>query len=222
MRIVLIRHGEPNYEKDCLTELGHQQAEIAAQRLLKERIDEVYCSPLGRARQTAQAYAEVSGNKDITILDFMQEIRFGREGELYDSKWNPWLGVYDLVKNGKDLQSPAWREYPVFKDTYSTIDSDKIAVETDKWLAGFGYKREGFYYRDTNKEENDKTVAIFCHGGSSTAFLAHVLNQTFPYMCSVLLHYGFTTISVLNFEKKPGSLVFPYIELLNDSRHLKD
>ena len=196
MRIVLIRHGEPNYEKDCLTELGHKQAEIAAQRLLKERIDEVYCSPLGRARQTAQAYAEVSGNKDITILDFMQEIRFGREGELYDSKWNPWLGVYNLVKNGKDLQSPAWREYPVFKDTYSTIDSDKIAVETDKWLAGFGYKREGFYYRDTNKEENDKTVAIFCHGGSSTAFLAHVLNQTFPYVfCTFALwlynNFGF-------------------------------
>ena len=222
MRIVLIRHGEPNYEKDCLTELGHKQAEIAAQRLLKERIDEVYCSPLGRARQTAQAYAEVSGNKDITILDFMQEIRFGREGELYDSKWNPWLGVYDLVKNGKDLQTPAWREYPVFKDTFSTIDSDKIAVEADKWLAGLGYQREGLYYRNTSKEDNDKTVAIFCHGGSSTAFMAHVLNQTFPYMCSVLLHYGFTTISVLNFEKTPGVLTLPIIELLNDSRHLKD
>lgn len=222
MRIILIRHGEPDYEKDCLTELGHKQAKIAAQRLLKEEIDEVYCSPLGRARQTAQAYAEASGNKDITILGFMQEIRFGREGELYDSKWNPWLGVYDLVKNGKDLQTPAWREYPVFKDTFSTIDSDKIAVEADKWLAGLGYQREGLYYRNTSKEDNDKTVAIFCHGGSSTAFMAHVLNQTFPYMCSVLLHYGFTTISVLNFEKTPGVLTLPIIELLNDSRHLKD
>ena len=49
MRIVLIRHGDPNYEKDCLTELGHKQVKVAAQRLLKEGIEEIFCSPLGRA-----------------------------------------------------------------------------------------------------------------------------------------------------------------------------
>jgi probable phosphoglycerate mutase len=52
MRIILIRHGDPNYEKDCLTELGHKQAAAAAQRLLKEGIDEIYSSPQGRAMQT--------------------------------------------------------------------------------------------------------------------------------------------------------------------------
>ena len=41
MRIVLIRHGDPNYEKDCLTELGHKQVKVAAQRLLKEGIEEI-------------------------------------------------------------------------------------------------------------------------------------------------------------------------------------
>lgn len=51
MRIVLVRHGDPNYEKDCLTELGHKQAAVAAQRLLKEGIDEIYSSPLGRAHR---------------------------------------------------------------------------------------------------------------------------------------------------------------------------
>ena len=45
MRIILIRHGDPNYEKDCLTELGHKQASAAAQRLLSEGIDEIYSSP---------------------------------------------------------------------------------------------------------------------------------------------------------------------------------
>ena len=222
MRIVLIRHGEPNYEKDCLTELGHKQAKVAAQRLLKEGIEEIYCSPLGRARQTAQAFSDASGIKEIKILDFIQEIRFGRDGELYDSKWNPWLGVYDLIKKGKDLQTSDWREYPVFNNTYATQDSDKIAIEADKWLATLGYEREGLYYRNTCKDDKEKTIAIFCHGGSSAAFMGHVLNQTFPYMCGALLHYGFTTISVLNFENIPGALVFPYIELLNDSRHLMD
>ena len=221
MRIVLIRHGEPDYEKDCLTEIGHEQAKIAAQRLLKEGIEEIYSSPLGRARQTAQHFSEASGIKKIEVLDFIQEIRFGREGELYDKKWNPWLGVDAIVKNGKDLQTPTWREYPVFKDTFSTIDSDKIAVEADKWLKTLGYEREGLYYRCKRKDDKEKTIAVFCHGGSSTAFMAHVLNQTFPYMCSVLLRYPFTTISILKFDKTPGNLTVPIIELLNDNGHMK-
>ena len=74
MRIVLIRHGEPDYEKDCLTETGHKQAKIAAQRLLKEGIEEIYASPLGRARQTAQYFSEASGIKKIQILDHHFEV----------------------------------------------------------------------------------------------------------------------------------------------------
>ena len=220
MRIVFIRHGDPNYDLDCLTELGHKQAKIAAQRLLKEGIEEIYCSPLGRARQTAQAFSEASGIGDIKILDFMQEIRFGREGEMYEEKWNPWLVVEDLVRNGKDIQTPDWREYPVFKENLATVDVDKIAVEADKWLATLGYEREGNYYRCTRKDDKEKTIALFCHGGSSTAFFSRVLNQQFPYMCAVLLHYPHTTISVIKFNKTPGSLSQPIIELLNDARHL--
>ncbi len=33
MRIIFVRHGEPNYELDCLTETGKKQAEAAARRL---------------------------------------------------------------------------------------------------------------------------------------------------------------------------------------------
>ena len=220
MKIILIRHGDPNYEKDCLTELGHKQVKVAAQRLLKEGIDEVYCSPLGRARQTAQAFLDASGIDHMTILDFMQEIRFGVEGAVYDNRWNPWLGAVALVNEGKDLQSERWREYPVFKDNLATIDADKIAVEADKWLATLGYVREGKYYRCVNTSE--KTIAIFCHGGSSSAFMARVLNQTFAYMCGVLLRFPHTTINVLKFADKPGELVLPVIELLNDARHLAD
>ena len=126
MKIVLVRHGDPDYEKDCLTELGHKQAAVAAQRLLKEDIDEIYTSPHGRARQTAAYFSEASGIKQVTVLDFIREIRFGTEEALYDNRWNPWLGVDALIKEGKDLQSPAWREYPVFKDN--------LAVSEDKFI----------------------------------------------------------------------------------------
>ena len=61
MRIVFVRHGEPNYEKDCLTPLGHRQAEAAARRLEEEGIEAIYSSPFGRALETAQAASDHLG-----------------------------------------------------------------------------------------------------------------------------------------------------------------
>ena len=42
MRIIIIRHGDPDYEKDCLTELGHKQAALAAKRLMVEGIETIF------------------------------------------------------------------------------------------------------------------------------------------------------------------------------------
>ena len=53
MRILFVRHGHPNYELDCLTELGKKQAEAAALRLKDEGIEEIYASTCGRAFETA-------------------------------------------------------------------------------------------------------------------------------------------------------------------------
>ena len=33
MRIIFVRHGEPDYARDCLTEAGRRQAAAAAERL---------------------------------------------------------------------------------------------------------------------------------------------------------------------------------------------
>ena len=54
MRILLLRHGEPDYEKDSLTEKGKHEAELLSRRLEKYDIRDVYVSPLGRARETAE------------------------------------------------------------------------------------------------------------------------------------------------------------------------
>ena len=51
MRIIFVRHGEPDYEHDCLTETGKLQAVDAAERLRNEGIEEIYASPQGRAER---------------------------------------------------------------------------------------------------------------------------------------------------------------------------
>jgi hypothetical protein len=142
MRLILVRHGDPDYDKDCLTELGHRQADIVAQRLLEEGIEEIYSSPMGRARQTAQPFAEASGIGKINILDFMKEIRYGREDALYTSG-NPWIVSSELMSMGIDLQNPAWREFPNFVENTATTDIDSVMEGTDRWLASLGYELKG-------------------------------------------------------------------------------
>ena len=53
MRLLFIRHGEPDYEKDSLTEKGFREAEYLAEYLADVKIDACYVSPLGRAKDTA-------------------------------------------------------------------------------------------------------------------------------------------------------------------------
>ena len=115
MRIVFVRHGEPDYARDCLTELGRIQAKKAAQRLLGEGIGEIYASPLGRARETAQAAAEVLG-LPVKTLDFMEEVRWGSaDGEELYAGGHPWAIADEMARQGMELNRPDWRDAPWFR-----------------------------------------------------------------------------------------------------------
>ena len=73
MRIVFVRHGDPDYEHDCLTERGHLQAQACALRLRGEGIEEIWASPMGRAQQTA-LYASRTLGLPIRTLEYMHEV----------------------------------------------------------------------------------------------------------------------------------------------------
>ena len=65
MKILIIRHGCPDYSIDSLTEKGWREAEYLSEMLVKYDIKDVYCSPLGRAMDTAKPYLEKSGKSAI-------------------------------------------------------------------------------------------------------------------------------------------------------------
>ena len=54
MLFFLVRHGDPIYKPDSLTEQGHKQAAALAKRFAKFGLDEVYSSTSIRAQMTAQ------------------------------------------------------------------------------------------------------------------------------------------------------------------------
>ena len=61
MRLLIVRHGDPDYEHDTLTEKGWREAELLSERLSKLNVKEFYVSPLGRAKDTASLTLAAGG-----------------------------------------------------------------------------------------------------------------------------------------------------------------
>lgn len=72
MLLFYIRHGDPIYHPDDLTELGKRQAEAVARRLSLYGLDRIYSSTSTRARLTAEPTAQIL-KKDVTELDWCKE-----------------------------------------------------------------------------------------------------------------------------------------------------
>jgi len=60
MRLSIIRHGDPDYTTDTLTEIGQREARALAERLANACLTHIYCSPLGRARVTISYTAKAT------------------------------------------------------------------------------------------------------------------------------------------------------------------
>ncbi len=215
MRIIFVRHGEPNYELDCLTETGHAQAAACAERLAGEGICEIYASPCGRAAETA-AHTARKLNLPVTTLDYMHEIGWGGEG--IPCEGHPWtLGDALIEAEDFDFHAADWREHPFFKGNAATDYDAMIAAKIDEFLAGYGYRRVGTRYFCTGG--SDRTIALFSHGGSGACAIGHILSLPFPYVCSVL-PYDFTSVIIVNLPVVEAGYIHPRLELFNDCAHI--
>ncbi len=216
MRIIFVRHGEPDYERDCLTETGRRQAASAAERLAGEGISEIFSSPMGRALETASFTAERLG-LPVEVLDFMHEISWGGPG--VPERGHPWTLADRMISlEDFDFYSRDWHGHPYFKKNEAASYADRIGPEFDAFLAGRGYRHEGTrFFCETDEE---RTLAVFSHGGSGACVLAHLLALPFPWVCTVL-PYGFTSVVILEFPVRRGEYVHPRIELFNDMAHVR-
>ena len=220
MRLIFIRHGDPDYEKDDLTAAGAVQAQLVAERLRNEGIEEIWTSSHRRAVNTAKAFSELMG-LPFKSVDFMREVTWGsKDGGPLFAGGHPWEIADEMAVRGLNLNDPDWRDNPYFKNN-SVLDSvSTIETGIDVWLADHGYVRKGLYYDHTVEEDSHRTIAMFCHGGSMSAAIGHIMNLPFPYCCA-MLHIGFTGVTILRFDKGKGPCKLPCLELANDVGHLQ-
>lgn len=214
MRLILIRHGDPDYQNDGLTEKGIREAELLAKRVKTWRVDDVYTSPLGRAKATAQPCLKAWG-KQAKILEWTKEFFFliddGKGGlripwDFYPSEW---------TAENRNFTENDWIDAPKMREIKNHYE--EVCVALDEFLLGYGYKRRGRAYQAIASSE--KTVVFFCHFGISMILLSHLLNLP----AQALLHGLFlppTSVTVLNTEERVLDEAYFRAERIGDCAHL--
>ena len=179
MRILIIRHADPDYEIDGLTERGKLEAAALAKRLAKESITEIYCSTLGRARRTAEPTLKAKG-MTAKYCEWLREFSYASVNLPYcDKPRICWDLFPSFVETCKGLYSPTeWRNEPFIKEGDVLTHYDSVCHELDQVIEKHGYVREGYSYKAV--KPNHDTIALFCHYGVASVLLAHLTNSS-PY-----------------------------------------
>ena len=76
MLLFFLRHGDPIYDPDSLTELGRRQAEALGRRLAAYGLDRIFVSTSNRAVETALCYEKFGKNGKAIALEFFLRDRY--------------------------------------------------------------------------------------------------------------------------------------------------
>lgn len=220
MLLFYIRHGDPIYDPDGLTELGKKQAEALVQRMKECQPDKIYASSSNRTIMTAEPTAKYF-NKEIEILDWCHEgyawKEFTVEREsgkktwcFHDSNMKDILNSNEVRKLGME-----WYEHPAFRNTLFKSGILRIQSEVDRFMLSLGYEHDRNHNRYIPVRSNNHRIALFAHQGFGLAFLSCLLDIPYPLMATRfdMSHSNMTVI-----EFKGDDFVIPTaLQVSNDS-----
>lgn len=217
MKLLIIRHADPDYKKDSLTEKGWREAELLSNRISAMDIKEFYVSPLGRARDTANVTLKKM-DRTAEVLPWLREFhapiydeKLGRERICWDFFPQEWTAINEYYN--KDL----WHTVPVMKKGNVISEANKVFEGIDKIIEKNGYVREGNLYRAISP--NRDTIVLFCHFGVECLILSHLLG-----ISPVVLWHGCcalpTSVTTLVTEERVKGIAYFRMIAFGDTSHL--
>ncbi len=219
MLLFYVRHGDPIYSPDSLTELGHKQAEALVSRMKICNPDRIYASSSNRAILTATPTAEALG-KQIEILDWCNEA-YSAKALFYTGSdgSRDWIFRHKeslpiLVSEEVRRLDREWYKHPFF-DKMPWLDEEmaRMRREVDSFMLSLGYRHEGNGY--IAERPNNDRIALFAHQGFGLEFLSTLLD--IPYSSfATRFDMGHSAVTVIDF-KGDGFVVPRVLQLSNDS-----
>ena len=215
MRIIIVRHGDPDYEKDSLTEKGFREAELLVPRLSRLDVKAFYCSPLGRAQATARPTLEAM-HREAETLQWLREFKgVVRQGLKFTVCWDRLPS--DWCADARYYSADTWMQTKLMKSGNVKKEYSYVCRELDALLEKHGYRHNGRYYDVLNS--NHDTIVLFCHFGVESVILSHILSVSpMPFWHNfVALPTSVTTL--ITEEREKGIAAFR-IQQYGDISHL--
>lgn len=218
MRILVIRHADPDYEIDGLTDRGRLEAELLADRLINENISAVYCSTLGRARLTAEPTVKRLG-VPVVYCEWLREFGYARVKLPYnESDSGCWDILPEYINTLENIYSPTeWQSEEFIKNSDVPKYYREVCEMLDVILARHGYTRDGYNYRAITP--NHDTIVFVCHYGITGVLLSHIMNCS-PYTIwqnAVTLPTSITTVYT---EERREGIASMRVAGIGDVSHL--
>jgi probable phosphoglycerate mutase len=180
MKVLIIRHAEPDYPNHTITAAGHLEARALAEHLRQIGIDRIYSSPVNRAVHTMKYTSELL-ELEPGMEPWTRELSWQAQIESRDKPIAIWNIPGETVRAVRpDTGYHEWASqapYNEYADRYDIIKRD-----SDDFLKRHGYVREDGRYRI--EAPNREVIAVFCHLGFGLTWLSHLLELPLPLVWS--------------------------------------
>lgn len=219
MLLYIIRHGDPIYKTDSLTERGFKQAEAVGKRIAHSKIDRIFSSPMGRAKLTALPACKYL-NKEMQIEEWTHEI----EDERLTTYPNGILQSISKLDNNlfrengqQNLTYDEAFSANAIKPTQMKKAVDFIEKNGNEFLERLGYKYENGVYKILRK--NEEKVALFCHSAFTRTWLSILLHIPLNLMWSGF-DFTHSGVTIIEFKNHENGYTCPRCLCFSDTSHL--
>ena len=225
MRLIFIRHAEPDYDIDGLTPKGEREAGFLSERVATWKVDHFYSSPLGRAKATAAPSLQKLSQK-AAVCEWLKEFYYPVTDPLTGRFGVPWdLMPEYFTKEPLFYDKDNWFRAPLYR-TNPEIETGwrDVCNGLDRLLAGYGYSRDGACYKVTSTADDPETgepnLVFFCHLGITCVLMSHLMGLS-PVMLWQNIYIAPTGVTVLGSEERCSSIASFRAQVIGDTSHLR-
>ncbi len=217
MKLLIVRHGDPDYCIDSLTEKGFREARYLSERLSKLDVKAFYVSPLGRAKDTASFTLEKmhrTAEECQWLREFAPRImRPDKKEETIAWDWLP----QDWTAEENFYRYDRWFDQDILKQGKIKEEYDWVVKGLDGLLEKYGYVRKDHYYEV--RQANNDTIVFFCHFGVGCVLIGHLLG-----ISPMVLWHGLcaapTSVATLVTEERRKGIASFRMSAYGDISHL--
>jgi len=219
MLLYIIRHGDPDYVTDSLTERGLLQAEAVGKRMAAAGINKIYSSPMGRARQTAEPACRLL-QLPCQIEEWSHEVLDERLTTYPDGKrQSVTLLQNTLLRENGEYAIPYERAFESKALSESRMEEAFAYIEENgrEFLERLGYREENGIYRILRP--NEDRVALFCHAVFTRVWMSKLFHIPMHMMWASFAptHTG---VTVIEFANNENGITAPKCLCFSDMSHL--